>query len=35
MERRQGMQGKHELKRVAIRLVPEPPLYSDQPVRSP
>lgn len=29
------MQGKHELKRVAIRLVPKPPMYSDQPVRSP
>ena len=29
------MQGKHELKKVAIRLVPESPLYSDQPVRSP
>lgn len=29
------MQDRHELKRVAIRLVPEPPLYSDQPVRCP
>ena len=29
------MQDKHELKRVAIRLVQEPPLYSDQPVKSP
>lgn len=30
-----GMQDAHELKRVAIRLVPEPPLCSDQPVRCP
>lgn len=29
------MQEEHKLNRVAIRLVPEPPLYSDQPVRSP
>ncbi len=29
------MQGKHELKRVAIRLVPEPPLYSDRQLRCP
>lgn len=29
------MQDKHELKRVAIRLVQEPPLYSDQPVKCP
>lgn len=29
------MQDKHELKRVAIRLVQEPPLYSDQPVKNP
>lgn len=29
------MQDRHELKRVAIRLVQEPPLYSDQPVKSP
>ena len=29
------MADKHELKRVSIRLVPEPPLYSDTPVKCP